>query len=297
MGLVLDKPVRRNDMKTEELKVPGATLHVTVEGTGPTLLVIPGAPADVEFLAGIRSILAQRHEVVSFDLRGLSRSPLDGEGVDLGPADFAGDAAAVLDRYATGPVDVLGSSGGGIAGLELVTRYPGRVSTLVAHEPPIASLLPNGDAWIAFFDDVHETYKVAGAGPAMGQFIGSFDHYVGPEADPSKGAPPQFPLPDFSRMSPDELESFQRMGHNSEFFVAHIVRATPRYVPNIAALKASETKVVIGVGETSNGQMPHKAATKLAGDLGVEPLVFPGDHQGFATHTAAWAEAVEQALR
>jgi hypothetical protein len=87
------------------------------------------------------------------------------------------------------------------------------------------------------------------------------------------------------------------MGHNSEFFVAHIVRATPRYVPDIAALRASETKVVVGVGETSNGQMPHNAAIKLADSLGVKPIVFPGDHQGFGTHTAAWAEAAERALR
>ena len=44
-----------------------------------------------------------------------------------------------------GPADVLGSSGGATYGLDLVARCPGRVRTLVAHEPPVSELLP-GDA-------------------------------------------------------------------------------------------------------------------------------------------------------
>jgi len=283
-------------MSAEQLKVTGATLHVDVQGSGPTLLMIPGAPADCGVLAGVGGILAEKYTVVTFDLRGMSRSPLDGEPVDLGPADFADDAAAVLDKYATGPASVLGASGGAVAGLDLVARYPGKVSTLVAHEPPAASVLPNGAEWIAFFDEVHETYKVAGAGAAMGQFIASFDNYAGPEADPSKGAPPAFSMPDFSKMSQEELDIFQRMGQNSEFFAAHLIRHTPRFVPDVAALKASGTKIVIAVGEASKGQVPHNAGIAIADLLGIVPVVFPGDHQGFGTHTPAWADAVEKAL-
>jgi len=288
--------MERPAWETVDLKVQGASLHVMAKGTGPTLLVIPGAPADVGGFTGIGDVLARTFRVVMFDLRGLSRSPLDGDAVDLTPADFADDAAAVLDRFATGPAYVLGCSGGGIAGLDLITRYPGKVSVFVAHEPPVATVLPNGADWIAFFDDVHETFKTAGAGAAMGQFIASFGNYVGPEADPSKGEPPQFPMPDFSQMSPEQLESVQRMGQNSEFFVSHIIRETPRFVPDTQALKASATKIVIAIGEASAGQMPHRAAASLAAKLGLRPIVFPGDHQGFATHTRDWAAAVERAL-
>lgn len=282
--------------ETSELKVPRATLFVMAKGTGPTLLVIPGAPADVGIFTGIGDILARSFRTVMFDLRGLSRSHLDGEPADLTPADFADDAAAVLDEHASGSAYVLGISGGGVAGLDLVTRYPGKASVLVVHEPPVASVLPNGSDWIAFFDDVHETYQTAGAGAAMGQFIASFGNYAGPEADPSKGQPPEFPQPDFAKMSPSELEFVQRMGHNSEFFVSHIIRETPRFVPNVDVLTSSPTRIVIAVGDASDGQMPNKAARQLAENLGIGTVSFPGDHQGFSTHTEAWAEAVQRAI-
>lgn len=282
--------------ETYDLKVSGATVYVTAKGTGPTLLIIPGAPADVGVFTGIGDILARRFRTVMFELRGLSRSRLDGEAVDLAPADFADDAAVVLDAFGTGPAFVLGCSGGGIVGLDLVTRYPGKVSVLIAHEPPIATVLPNGAEWIAFFDDVHETYTTSGAGVAMAQFIASFGHYAGPEADPSLGEPPAFPQPDFSQMSPGELEFFQRMGKNSEFFISHIIRETPRFRPNVEELKASTTRIVIAIGEESVGQMPHNAARQLADSLGIGTVAFPGDHQGFGTHTDAWAASVERVL-
>jgi pimeloyl-ACP methyl ester carboxylesterase len=68
-----------NQSPTDTLKVPGATLHYEVCGTGPTLLLIPGGPADAGGCAPIRNVLCDRYTVVTYDPRGLSRSPLDGE--------------------------------------------------------------------------------------------------------------------------------------------------------------------------------------------------------------------------
>lgn len=285
-------------MNVQDLKVPGATLHVYTMGSGPAVLVIPGAPADSYFFAGLAGALASKYTVSTVELRGLSRSPVDG-GVteDLTPTTFADDIAAVLDQIADGPVAVVGASGGAIVGLDLVARYPGKVSTLVAHEPPCASVLPNGEAWGEFYDELHETAKTAGAGVAMGRFIASFDGYDGPEKDESKGAPPAFPVPDFSQMSPEEAEGFQRMGQNTEVFMGHMIRQTPRYVPDYETLKGSDTRIVVAVGEGSEGQLPNKAGRKIADGLGVEATIFPGDHQGFGTHTQAWADAVDRALQ
>jgi pimeloyl-ACP methyl ester carboxylesterase len=284
-------------MNVRDIAVPGATLHVYTQGSGPAVLVIPGAPADSYVFAGLAEALAGSYTVSTVELRGLSRSPVDGELGELTPDVFADDVAALLDQIADGPVDVVGASGGGVVGLDLAARYPRKVGTLVAHEPPCAAVLPNGDAWIAFFDECHETAKTAGAGPAMGRFIASFDGYDGPERDDSKGAPPPFPLPDFSNMSPQEVESFQRMGQNSEVFMSHMIRHTPRYVPNYEALQGSGTRIVIAVGETSDGQLPNRTGRVIAERLGLTPAVFPGDHQGFGTHTKEWAASVEAALR
>ena len=36
-------------VKTQNLKVPGATIHYEVCGSGPVLLMMPGGPADAGF--------------------------------------------------------------------------------------------------------------------------------------------------------------------------------------------------------------------------------------------------------
>jgi hypothetical protein len=40
---------------------------------------------------------------------------------------------------------------------------------LVAHEPPLAELLPDAERWRAFFQDVGTAYATQGAGPAIGR--------------------------------------------------------------------------------------------------------------------------------
>ncbi|MEU0486292.1 hypothetical protein ABZ260_44925, partial [Streptosporangium sp. NPDC006013] len=65
-------------MKTDVLKVPGATLHYEVRGTGPVLLLICGGVYDAAGYAALAGQLADRYTVVSYDRRGNSRSPLDG---------------------------------------------------------------------------------------------------------------------------------------------------------------------------------------------------------------------------
>ena len=60
------------------LKVPGASLHHEVQGSGPVLLIIPGMPADAGFYSVVAQRLADAYRVVTYDPRGISRSRLDG---------------------------------------------------------------------------------------------------------------------------------------------------------------------------------------------------------------------------
>lgn len=124
-------------MKTETLQVPGASLYYEVRGSGPLLLMIPGGPMDGDGFQGIADRLADTYTVVTYDCRGNSRSPMQGSWDDLTVALFADDAHRLLDAVSTDQADALGSSGGATYALDLVARYPGRVRTLVAHEPPV----------------------------------------------------------------------------------------------------------------------------------------------------------------
>jgi pimeloyl-ACP methyl ester carboxylesterase len=99
------------------LKVPGASLHYEVQGSGPVLLIIPGMPAD----AGLYSVLARQltdtYTVVTYDPRGISRSRLDGPPQDQRVEVHADDAHRILDAVGAGPAHVLSDSISGLVGL------------------------------------------------------------------------------------------------------------------------------------------------------------------------------------
>jgi len=147
--------------KSEILKVPGARLYYEVQGSGPVLLTIPAG------------FLADRYTVVRYDPRGNSRSVLDGPPEDQRMDVHGDDAAQLLAALGGEPAHVLGSSGGAQIGLNLAARYPERVHTLVAHEPPCIELLPDAAEQRAFVEGVYDTYRREGVGPAMRKFEGA----------------------------------------------------------------------------------------------------------------------------
>jgi pimeloyl-ACP methyl ester carboxylesterase len=65
----------------------------------------------------------------------------------------------------------MGSSGGASDGLALVAEHPEQVRTLVAHEPPLAKVLPDSEAALAAAGSIQETYEREGMGPAMARFL------------------------------------------------------------------------------------------------------------------------------
>ena len=290
--------------KTAILKVPGASLYYEVTGAGPILLMIPGAPADAGAFAAIAGQLADRYTVVTYDWRGSSRSPLDEPPGDLPdglPMQVQGDDAGhLLAALADGPAYVLGCSGGALTGLDLAARHPEQVGTLVAHEPPAWNLLPDSAGWRAAFHRVHETYRSDGAGPAMQQFIAAAVRAGGPPPADEPGPSSQEqvpPMPDMAQMPPEMADEMARMQVNSQFLVAHLLPTAIGHVPDIAALLAASSRIVVGAGDASAGQMPHLAALALTDRLGITPVGFPGDHQGFATHPGPFADTVHKALR
>src|SRR5262249_54044186 len=147
-------------------------LYTETRGEGPLVVCIVGGNGDAEVFGSIADALAGQFTVVTYDRRGFGRSPVDGA-VDDGArvAEDAEDAAHVIDRCGGGPARVPGSSWGAIVGLDLLARHPDRVRTLIAHEPPLMSLLDDGAEWLARLDAVHARYLASGVAPAMAQFL------------------------------------------------------------------------------------------------------------------------------
>src|SRR5262249_35726492 len=147
-------------------------------------------------------------------------SSLDGPPEDWRADVQSDDAARLLAAVGTAPAYVLGSSGGAQIGLDLATRHPEQVHTLVAHDPPAVELLPDAANQRVFFQEVYDTYRSDGVGPAMQQFLvgaGLAGTGLGLlEAGPtSAGAGPR------SEPTPEMAEMQARIGRNFDLFLAH----------------------------------------------------------------------------
>ena len=69
------------------------------------------------------------------------------------------------------PVDLFASSGGAVVALALVAKYPNDLRIAVAHEPPLASLVPDREQALAANRAIHDTYMANGFGAGMAKFM------------------------------------------------------------------------------------------------------------------------------
>lgn len=115
--------------------MPNATLnglnfHFERAGSGPPLLFISGTGGDLRVQPNVfASPLAKAFDLLAYDQRGLGRT--DKPDVPYSMAQYADDAAGLLDHVGWAQAAVIGVSFGGMVAQELVLRHPGRVKRLV----------------------------------------------------------------------------------------------------------------------------------------------------------------------
>ena len=255
---------------TRTLEAPGAVLTYDVRraesSTSPTLLLI-GSPMGAGGFATLASHFTDR-TVVTYVERSTKADPA----TTSTPDEHADDLHRIITELDSGPVDLFASSGGAVNALALVAKHPEQVRTLVAHEPPLASILPDREAAMAFTQAIGATYQRSGFGPAMAQFIVAVSHQgeITPEfATQPAPDPAMFGLPtedDGNRTDP--------------LLFQNIVTCT-HYEPDFEALRAASTRIVLAAGVESGGQMASRGAFAAAERLGTEPVIFPSDHGGF----------------
>jgi pimeloyl-ACP methyl ester carboxylesterase len=233
--------------------------------------------------APLADALAGDHTVVTYDPRGHANSTIDDPAQDYTAELRADDIAAILDNLGADSADVFGSSGGAVTGLALVTRHPGRVRTLVAHEPPLLELLPDAAEQRANTEDIIDTFHAAGLQAAWLKFMVNVGFDVSAPGD--GGAPVQ--------AAPEPSDGDRREA--AQFF-DHELRPTTQYLPDVEALKASTSRVVIGIGVDSGHLLTYRTSTALAELLGNTPAEFPGDHGGFLGAPEEFADALRKVL-
>jgi pimeloyl-ACP methyl ester carboxylesterase len=169
----------------------------------------------------------------------------------------------------------LGSSGGAVSVLALAQAHPEQVTTVVAHEPPLSELVDDRDRLRAGTERIIATYLAEGSAAAWREFMAVGDIVV-PEDDAHTAPPPAG--------EPDP----QAVADERHFFL-HELRGTTTWQPDPAALRAVRTRVVVGIGEASGGELCDRTSRALAAALGVDPTMFPGSHIGFLEDPVAFA--------
>jgi pimeloyl-ACP methyl ester carboxylesterase len=261
---------------THVLETPEADVVYDVHGPAPAdsprpPLLMVGQPMEAGGFSTLASYFPDR-TVVTYDPRGLGRSVRKDGREDHVPATQAEDLHGVIQALGAGPVEVFGSSGGAVAALALVTAYPGDVSTLVAHEPPLVGVLPDAAAAERAGKAFRDAYQAGGFGAGMAAFIamtswkGEFtdDYFALPAADPA-----QFGMP-----TEDD-------GRRDDPLLTDRSLAVTAYELDVDALNAAPTRIVIAVGEESIDVMTGRTGLATAERLGQEATVFPSHHGGF----------------
>jgi hypothetical protein len=153
-----------------------------------------------------------------------------------------------------------------------VTAYPDDVVTLVAHEPPMIPVIADAAAADRALAAVRAEYQASGSNAGMAAFIamtsweGEFtdEYFAQPAADPAL----------FGMPTDDD-------GSRDDPLLSERSDAVSSYLPDIEALVAAPTRVVIGVGQETGNRFTGRTSVATAALLGEPVTVFPSHHGGF----------------
>lgn len=235
-----------------------------------TPLFVFGSPMEATGFGTLVGLVDDR-PLVTYDPRGTGRNP---EGTtSVSPELHAEDLHRVIDAVGVGAVDCMGTSGGGVNLLALAAAHAEDIRRAIVHEPATAAYLGDRDVQFAAAQDLSDTYRRLGHGPAMAKFIQlamfdgelPVDYLERPAPDPGM----------FGMSSVDDGTRTHPLFRNGP--------ACQQYEVDVEALKALGDRLVLVYGATSGEGMPARGARSIAALLGVEAVEVPGGHHGFSS--------------
>ncbi len=265
---------------TRTIEVPGVTLAYDVRPGGradsPPLFLI-GSPMGAAGFATLASHFPDR-KIITYDPRGAERSTKE-DPTSLSNPDLHADDLHRIIQAVGGPVDMFASSGGAVNALALVTKHPEDVRILVAHEPPLASLLPDAENAKAAVRAIQSSYQAGGFGAGMAHFIAVTSHrgeFPDGFADQPAPDPAAFGMPT------------EDNGDRTDVMLGQNIIGTTHYEPDFDALRKASTRIVMAAGAESEGEMANRGGHAVAERLGQKPVIFPSHHGGFLGGEHGW---------
>jgi pimeloyl-ACP methyl ester carboxylesterase len=259
--------------KNNRVHTEGADIVYDYEGQGPLLLLIAGGNGNGARYGRLAAQLASDYTVVSYDRRAECRSTGDAT-VDLDMAQQARDAVAVIRAMGAKAAYVFGNSAGANIAIKLAEDHPRAIKVLIAHEPPVMSILPDAEKELRVVDEVHATFLAQGTPAAMGKFVQSL---VG--VDPPRQAPGD------------------QGGDSFDHFMAHSYLTISRYKPDLDTIRRNGVRVATAAGRRSADAYYARTARVMAERLGCRYVDMSGNHFAFMIEPAVFAAELRDILR
>lgn len=266
------------------LEVPGARLYYEVRGSGPLMVLIPGAPGHARVCTGLADRLARHYTVVTYDRRGFSRSHL------VGAQDYARrlstdalDVVRLIRCLDGAPATVFGTSSGGVVVMQLLVEHPEMVASVVPYEPPVMRLLPAEaqQRSLERNEELYELYRRQGPAPAQAEFIA----HTFPESDRT-----------LMNRPPDPGIAAEVQANTTYWFERELRQYTAAQFDHDVLIRHAD-KIIPAAGRASRGYPAHDTTVALAATLGRPVLELPGGHVGYGIEPAGFAHELRAALR
>jgi pimeloyl-ACP methyl ester carboxylesterase len=241
---------------------------------------VPGGGVDSAHFAAVAGVLADEFRTVTYDRRGYARSPRPAGWTSTTIGEQADDLAGLIEVLGLAPAVVWGSSLGGVVLLDLLVRRPDLLRLGVVHEPPLFTVLPDGDRMVARLealagratrpDTVHTAMR---------------DHAHEVLGD------------DFDRLPPELRE---RMYANASVFFGVEVPGLVGYLHHVGPLTHALGHITVPVRVMASAegrdQPVHRVSRWLADRLGVRLDEIGGGHMPYATRPEQTAATIRAAI-
>jgi pimeloyl-ACP methyl ester carboxylesterase len=157
--------------------VNGVRLFCEVSGTGKVpLVLVHGSWGSHHNWDLVVPALAESFRVLTYDRRGHSESDRPPEQGSV--REDVADLAALIEHLGLGPAWVAGNSFGASITLRLAGERPDLLRGVIAHEPPLFSLLANDRSVAPMLDEVGKTIGAVVERIASGDHAGAAEQFV-----------------------------------------------------------------------------------------------------------------------
>ena len=152
------------------VKVNGVEVTYEVVGRGEPILFIHGAHIADAMRPLVEDPALDRFQRIRYHRRGVGGSSCPPEARATAVAVHAEDAVGLLEHLGVDRAHVVGHSSGGSVALEIASRHPTRVSSLVLLEPALL-MVPSGAAFADLVTPLVGRYEDGDAESAVHGFL------------------------------------------------------------------------------------------------------------------------------